>query len=118
MTLTSDTGEKIGPTRSTTVIVNEALASLPRGSEAVHVTIVVPMGKVVLGGGQQITLSFTCADRDYARWQPEFERWLGTLTFARAAKGEAKVSDRLWTPILTGAAVGLILLLLYKHTRR
>jgi hypothetical protein len=69
-------------------------------------------------GGQQITLSFACPAEDYARWQPEFERWLATLAFARAARGEQTLSDRLWTPLITGAAVGLILLLLYKHTRR
>ena len=69
-------------------------------------------------GGRQFSLSFTCRAGEFARHEPAFRRWLGTLSFARAARGEQKVSDRLWTPILTGAAVSLVLLLLYKHTRR
>ena len=69
-------------------------------------------------GGRQYSLSLTCWSEDWDRWQPEFRRWLGTLTFARGARGAQKLSDRLWTPIVTGAAVGLVLLLLYKHTHR
>ncbi|HZN41456.1 MAG TPA: hypothetical protein VFD82_21800 [Planctomycetota bacterium] len=69
-------------------------------------------------GVQEVTLSFTCPVAEYARWDPEFHRWLQTLAFAHAARGEQKLSDRLWTPILSGAVVGLVLLLLYKHTRR
>jgi hypothetical protein len=69
-------------------------------------------------GGQEITLCFTCPAPEFARWDQEFHRWLQTLAFAHAARGEQKLSDRLWTPILGGAVVGLVLLLLYKHTRR
>jgi len=69
-------------------------------------------------GHQEITLSFTCPVAEFARWDPEFHRCLQTLAFAHAARGEQKLSDRLWTPILGGAVVGLVLLLLYKHTRR
>lgn len=68
-------------------------------------------------GGQQFSLSFTCQPPDFAAREPEFRRWLATLQFARAARGEPKLSDRLWTPILTGAAVALVLMLLYRHTR-
>jgi len=52
----SATGENTGPIVSTTVIGNVALDLFPRGSDAVHVTIVVPIGNAVLGGGEQATL--------------------------------------------------------------
>jgi len=68
-------------------------------------------------GGQQFSLSFTCSATDFARFEPEFRRWLATLTFARPARGEAKLADRLWTPLLTGLLVSAVLLVLYKHTR-
>ena len=68
-------------------------------------------------GSQKIVMSFTCAENEFARWQPEFRRWLDTLTFARVPDEPATLSDRLWTPILVGGAVGLVLLLLYRHTR-
>jgi hypothetical protein len=68
-------------------------------------------------GGQEVILCFTCHAPEFARWDQEFHRWLQTLSFAHAARGEPKLSDRLWTPILGGALVGLVLLLLYKHTR-
>ncbi len=69
-------------------------------------------------GGQQISLSFICRAETFDRWQPEFRRWLGTLSFAREARAERTVGDRLWTPLLTGAVVALVLLALYKHTHR
>ena len=69
-------------------------------------------------GAQEVSLCFTCPFAEFVRWEPEFRRWLQTLSFAHAARGEQKLSDRLWTPIIGGAVVGLVLLLLYKHTRR
>lgn len=69
-------------------------------------------------GGQQISLSFVSPAPVWSRWEPEFRRWLATLTFARHAQEERSVGDRLWGPIITGALVGLILLLLYKHVHR
>ncbi|MGB3965186.1 MAG: hypothetical protein WBO45_00550 [Planctomycetota bacterium] len=71
----------------------------------------------VPAGGSQLTLSFCCAPDEFAAREPEFRQWLATLTFARVRKGQASLGDRLWTPVLTGAGVGLILLLLYKHNR-
>lgn len=65
--------------------------------------------------GLQVTLSFTCWAEDFARWQPEFRRWLSTVTFARAARGAPKLADRLWTPLVVGAVVGIVLLLLRRH---
>lgn len=69
-------------------------------------------------GGRQVSLSLTCRADQFDRWQPEFRRWLQTVRFARKPKGEPELSDRLWTPLATGAVVTLLLLLLYKHTRR
>ena len=69
-------------------------------------------------GNQQVTLAFSCAPDEYERWQPEFRRWIESLTFARPPREQATLSDRLWTPILVGAAVGIILLVLYKYTHR
>lgn len=68
-------------------------------------------------GGRQVTLSFCCPPEQFAAHEPAFRRCLATLTFARVARSQASLGDRLWTPILTGAVVGVILLLLYKHTR-
>ncbi|MEO6595438.1 MAG: hypothetical protein ABIP94_11860 [Planctomycetota bacterium] len=69
-------------------------------------------------GGRQLTLSFTCWKEDYPRYEPEFRRWLQSFACARKPHGEPKLSDRLWMPILTGAIVGIVLLLVYKHNRR
>jgi hypothetical protein len=69
-------------------------------------------------GGREVTLSFCAWAEDFARLEPEFDRWLSTLTFSRPPKGKQELSDRLWTPLLTGGVVGIILLVLYKHTRR
>jgi hypothetical protein len=69
-------------------------------------------------GGRQLTLSFTCWAEDFAARRPQFERMAASLAFARAARGEATASDHLWTPILTGGLVTLVLLLLYRRQRR
>lgn len=69
-------------------------------------------------GGQQISLAFSCPDDAWAEWEPQFRRWLASLTFARSAREEQTLSDRLWGPLLTGGAVGLVLLVLYKRNQR
>ena len=68
-------------------------------------------------GGRQVTLSFQCPPERFARWEPQFRAWLETLTFARVDVEPPTMGERLWTPLLTGGAVALVLLLLYKHTR-
>lgn len=73
---------------------------------------------LVAAGRQQVTLSFTCLAGDFDRWQPEFRKWLTTATFAREPRPEPKLSDRLWTPLLVGALVGIALVIGYRHTRR
>lgn len=69
-------------------------------------------------GGRQINLSFRCRTAEFPARLPEFQAWLQTLQLPQRARGEATLGDRLWTPLLTGAAVGLGLLLLYRHRRR
>ena len=66
---------------------------------------------------QQLSLSFTCRPADFDRLQPRFRSWLATLTLARPPTEAASLSDRLWTPIVTGAIVGVVFILLYRHTR-
>jgi hypothetical protein len=51
-----ENGKNAGASVSATVTVNVALDLLPTESEAVHVTGVVPIAKVVLGGGEHATL--------------------------------------------------------------
>ncbi len=48
---------------------------------------------------------------------PQFRQILGTLIFAREAKGPTNLSDRLQNAAIVGAIVGLILLVLYKWSR-
>lgn len=69
-------------------------------------------------GGREVTLCFTCWDDEWATREPELRRRIATLSFARPARGEVTLSDRLWTPILLGAGVGLVLVVLYKRNRR
>lgn len=68
-------------------------------------------------GGRQVTLSFCCPPEQFEALEPTFRSWLATLTFARIPRDQASLGDRLWTPMITGGIVGLVLLLLYKHTR-
>lgn len=68
-------------------------------------------------GGRQFSLSFCCPPERFAAEEPGFQQALATLTFARAPRAQASLGDRLWSPLLTGGAVALVLLLLYKRTR-
>lgn len=68
-------------------------------------------------GGRQLSLSFTCPPDRFEAELPAFRKALATLTFARAAKAQTSLGDRLWTPLLGGGGVALVLLVLYKHTR-
>lgn len=72
----------------------------------------------VPSGGMQLTLSFTCFARDFAQHEASLRAMVSSLGFARKAKGEAKPADQLWTPILVGAVVGIVLVVLYRSRRR
>ena len=69
-------------------------------------------------GGRQISLSFTCLDRDFAEHEPLFRQMVDSLTFSRKPRGEPSLEQRLWPPLVTGAIVGLALLLLYRRSKR
>ena len=124
-TMWADLGKASGETHALTDIRRETV-----GEQKVEVVVATRTTTPAAGrhklqsldvyspaGASQITLSFTCSPELFAELQPEFRRWLATLTFARVRKGQASLGDRLWTPILVGGAVAIVLLLLYKHTR-
>lgn len=102
---------KVGPSAHA---VHTALrTTTPADGRAVkHLDVYAPTG------GAMVTLCFSAWAEDFDRWRPEFDRWLATLTFARPARGQQKLSDRLWTPLLTGGLVALVLIGLYRHNRR
>jgi hypothetical protein len=68
-------------------------------------------------GGRKVYLSFTCLPERFAAELPAFQRALATLTFARVAPKPSSLGDRLWSPILTGGAISVVLLVLYRYTR-
>lgn len=69
-------------------------------------------------GGRQLSLAFTCWRDDFPAWEERFRAMIASATFARPARGEQTIGDRLWSPLVTGAAVGLVLLVLYRHSRQ
>lgn len=68
--------------------------------------------------GMQTTLCFCSAPDRFEQRLPTFQTWLATLTVAKTARAQASLGDRLWTPLLVGGLVGIVLLVLYKHSRR
>lgn len=69
-------------------------------------------------GGRQISLAFTSWADEFEQREPAFRAWLATLRVARPARGEQTVADRMWGPLAGGTVVGLLLLFLYKRSRR
>lgn len=69
-------------------------------------------------GGRQISLSFTCWNRDFDQQEPLFRQMIDSLTFSRKPRGEPTLGQRLWPPLVAGAVVGLAFLLLYRRSRR
>jgi len=102
--------QKIG-TQQVNCVVATRTSTAKNGRSDNWLDVHAPTGK------QKLTLSLRCSKEQFDRWQPEFRRWLDTLTFARVPDEPATLGDRLWTPVLVGGAVGLVLLLLYRHTR-
>lgn len=114
-----------GPTHTVTDIQKEKLGGDHEVITAIRTT--VPAGGLpplrsldvhAPTGGRQVSLAFTTAAATWERDLPELRKMLATLTFARRAKGEQKLSDRLWTPLLVGSLVGLVLIVLYRWNRR
>lgn len=69
-------------------------------------------------GRQQVTLAFTCWADELDRHEAAFRAALRTLAFARPPRTAQQPSDRLWTPLVTGALVGVVLIVLYRRMRR
>ena len=65
-----------------------------------------------------MTLTFACPAAQADLWLPRFERMIDSVVLARRPRGEKTLGDRLWGPLVTGGIVGIVLLLLYRHTRR
>ena len=68
-------------------------------------------------GGNTVIFELRAYEGDFARALPQFRQVLGTLIFAREAKGPTNLSDRLQNAAIVGAIVGLVLLVLYKWSR-
>lgn len=102
---------ELGPDRNPAVLAERRIAA-PSGRVQRSIDAHVPTG------GRQVTLSLVCDERDYDRLEAPMREWLATLQLARRARGEVTLSDKLWTPLLAGAAVGAVLLILYRRTRR
>ena len=69
-------------------------------------------------GGRTVSFSFRCWAEEFEARVEEFRRLAATLTVARKPRGEVTLSDRLWTPLVTGGLVGIVLIVLYRKTRR
>jgi len=69
-------------------------------------------------GGRELILCFVAWADEFDANLPRFRAMLATLELARRARGEATLGDRLWTPLITAAVVGILLAALYRHTRR
>lgn len=69
-------------------------------------------------GGALIVFQFRANVDDFNAALPQFRRAIATLEFAREPKGPAKLSDRLQNAAIVGAIVGLVLLVLYKWSRK
>lgn len=94
------------------VVLATRVATVPGGRPAVKsLDVYAP------AVGKQVCLSFSCAPAEFAAHEAAFRAAVQSLTFARVRKGQQGLVDRLWTPLLTGLAVGAILLVLYRYTR-
>jgi hypothetical protein len=69
-------------------------------------------------GGRVIIFQFRANEDDFAAALPLFRQALETLVFARKPDGPPKLSDRLQNAAIVGAIVGLVLLVLYKWSRK
>lgn len=103
--------EKLGTQRVECVVATRITKASPEAAPRISLDVHAPTAK------QQITLAFTTTPAAFERWEPDFRSWLSTLTFARVAEEPVTVAQRLWTPLMMGGVVGLILIVLYRHTR-
>ncbi len=103
--------EKVG-VQGIDAVIAERVDTAPDGRPAVaSLDVHTP------AGGQQITLVWCSRPEDFSAAAPGFLRSLASLKFARPPRAQQSLGDRLWTPLVTGGLVALVLLVLYKHTR-
>ncbi|MGE3174936.1 MAG: hypothetical protein AB7O97_20075 [Planctomycetota bacterium] len=102
---------EVGPDRNPAVRCQRRITPA-KGKPQLSLDVHVPTG------GLELTLCFTAPAAGFAALELRFAEMLATLQLARRARGEADLGDRLWTPAIAGAAVGLVLLVLYRRTRR
>jgi hypothetical protein len=103
--------EKIGAQQVECIVATRTSTPKPPAAPSTSLDVHAPTAK------QQISLSFVAPVHAFDRWQPEFRKWLDTLTFARTAAEQQSLGDRLWTPMIAGGVVGLVMLVLYRYTR-
>jgi hypothetical protein len=68
-------------------------------------------------GGKTLICSFRATESDFEAALPLFRTAAATMNLARRARGPSKLTDRLLMPILIGALVGLLLLVLHRGRR-
>ncbi|MEM7200020.1 MAG: hypothetical protein AAF628_07130 [Planctomycetota bacterium] len=100
---------ELGPDRHPAIECVTALDLGPDAPPIAALELLVPTG------GNTLILSFRCWSADLAAALPAFRATTATLQFARPARGESKLSDRLVYPAVVGALVGLLLLVLRKR---
>ena len=107
----SATPSKIGPDAHPAVVVERRISPV-LGRVQRSLDIHVPTA------GRELTLCLTCWDEEFPARVAAFRAALDTMTFARRSRGELTLSDRLWTPVIAGGVVGIVLIVLYRRSRR
>ena len=102
----------VGPSAHPTV--EATLEMRPAGSERTYraLQLYVPTG------GRGLIFSFRTFAEDFTAAEPVFRAAAGTLTLARAARGERNLIDRLFYPLMFAVAVGLLLTVLSKRRQQ
>lgn len=72
---------------------------------------------VVPSAGATFRFSYRAAPDGFAAAMSQFRQSASTIDLARPAQGRKELSDKLRMPLIIGAVVGLVLLVLYKMNR-
>lgn len=107
----SATKSKLGADGNDAVVVERRIRPA-RGPALRSLDLHVPTG------GREVTLCLVSKEEGFDARREGLLARANSLALARKQRGESTLSDRLWTPILVGAGVGLVFLVLYKKTRR
>lgn len=73
---------------------------------------------IVPTGGVTLRFSFRANAGDFSAAEPVFREIADSLNLSSPPEGKKELSDRLRTPLIIGAVVGLVMLVLYKLNRR